>query len=141
MPRYAVLNSQDSLADLMAAIFDDRGLPIRMRSPQLFDQASSEPKFGQGSLQSVFVLQLFALLRGEISFKKNVARIVLLGWKNADEDSRKETNKQSSTNSPHHLMKRESEPTPGRCSFHRRRQLVEWPGKVESFVCKKELEF
>src|SRR6266496_3998496 len=86
MSRYALLNSQDSLADLTAAIFDDRGLPIGMRFPQLFDQASSEPKFGQSSLKSVFVLEFFALLRGQISFKKNVARIVLLRWKNDPSD-------------------------------------------------------
>jgi hypothetical protein len=96
-----------------------------VRSPQLFDEAASKSQFGQGGLKSIFVLQLFALLRRQISFKKNIARIIYLRWKNADEDSRKETNKQSSTNSPHHLMKRESEPTPGRCSFHRGRQLVE----------------
>src|SRR4030095_3395603 len=114
MSRYALLKSQDSLADLTAAIFDDRGLPIGMRFPQLFDQASSEPKFGQGSLESVFVLQLFALLRGQISLKKNIARIVLLRPKNAAEDNRNETNKQSSTSPSHHLMTRESEPVPGR---------------------------
>jgi hypothetical protein len=112
-----------------------------VRFTQLFDQASSKPKFGQGSFKSVFVLQLFALLRRQISFKKKFTRIVLLPSKNADEDSEEETNKQSSTNTPHHLMKRESEPTPGRFSYHRRRELVEGPGKVESFVCKKALEF
>jgi hypothetical protein len=43
-----------------------------------------------------------------------------LRWNNADENRRKKTNKQSSTNSPRHLVKRESEPTPGRFWFHRR---------------------
>src|ERR687888_76027 len=133
MSRYAFLNSQDSFANLSATVVHDRRLPIGVRSPQLFNQASSKSQFGQGSLESVFVLQLFALLRRQISFKKNFTRIVLLRWKNANEDSSKETNKQSSINSPHHMMKWESEPTPGRFSFHRRRQLVEWPGKVESF--------
>ena len=120
MPRYALLNSQDSLADLAAAIFDDRGLPIRMRSPQLLDQAPSEPKFGQGCLKSVFVLQLFALLRGQISFKKNFARIILLRWKNSEENSIKKSTQKSSTNSPRNLVMLEIEPTPGRFWFHRR---------------------
>jgi hypothetical protein len=141
MPRYALLNSQDSLADLMAAIFDDRGLPIRMRSPQLFDQASSEPKFGQGSLKSVFVLELFALLRREISFKKNVARIVLLRRKRNYQKKEKQGGKKRRANSPHATTSRGDNQAAGRFSFHRRRQLVEWPGKVESFVCKKGLEF
>ena len=109
-----------------------------MRFPQVFNQASGKSQFGQGRFESVFLFQLFALLRGQISFEKNIARIVLLRLKNSDEDGKEETNRQSS---PHHLMKRESEPTPGRFSFHRCRQLVEWPGKVESFVCKKGLEF
>src|SRR5204863_794878 len=141
MPRYAVLNSQDSLADLTAAIFDDRGLPIRMRSPQLFDQASSEPKFGQGRLQLAFVLQFFPLLRGEISFKKNVARIVLLCRKRNYQKKKKQAGEKSRANSPHATTRRADNQATGRVLFHRRRQLVQWPGKVESFVCKKELEF
>jgi hypothetical protein len=112
-----------------------------MRPPQLFDQTSGKSKFGQRSLKSVFVFELFALLCRQISLKKNVARIVHLRGENGDEDSRKETNEQNSTNSPHHLAKRESEPAPGRFSFHRRRALVERPRKVESFVCKKGWEF
>ena len=100
MSRYALLNSQDSLADIAAAIFDDHGLPIRMRSPQLLDQAPSEPKFGQGSLKSVFVLQLFALLRGQISFKKNLARIVLLRRKRNYQKKGKQAGEKSRANAP-----------------------------------------
>jgi hypothetical protein len=125
MSRYAFLNSQDSFPDLTTAIFHNRRLPIGVRSPQLFDQTSSKSKFGQRSLKSVFVFELFALLCREISFKKNLARIVLLSVNNAAEDNGKESNEQSSTNPPHHLMTRESEPLPGRLSFHRRRELVE----------------
>jgi hypothetical protein len=87
------------------------------------------------------VLQLLSLLRRQISFEKNFTWVVLLRWKNACESSTKKTREQSSTNSPHYLRKRESEPTPGRFSFHQRRQLVERLGKVESFVCKKRFEF
>src|SRR6266480_189169 len=103
----------------MAAIVYDRRLPIGVRFPQLFNQASSESKFGQRSLESVFVLQFFALLRRQISFKKNIARITLLSPKSAGEDNRNETYKQSSTSPSHDLMTRESEPVPGRISFHR----------------------
>src|SRR6266508_6490788 len=122
MPPYAVLNSQDPLADLTAAIFDDRGLPIGMRFPQLFDQASSEPKFGQGSLESVFVLQLFALLRGQISLKKNVARIVLLRRKRNYQKEEKQAGEKSRANSPHATTSRDDNQAAGRFSFHRRRQ-------------------
>jgi hypothetical protein len=52
-----------------------------LRSTQLFNQASSKPKFGEGSLESVFVLEFFALLRRQIRLKKNFARIVLLADK------------------------------------------------------------
>ena len=107
MSRYALLNSQDSLADLTAAIFDDRGLPIGMRFPQFCDQASSEPKLGQGSLESVFVLQLFALLRGQISFKKNVARIVLLRRKRNCQKKEKQAGEKNRANSPHATTSRD----------------------------------
>src|SRR6266540_2003948 len=125
MSRYALLNSQDSLADLTAAIFDDRGLPIGMRFTQLFDQASSEPKFGQSSLKSVFVLEFFALLRGQISFKKNVARIVLLRWKRNYQKEEKQAGEKSRANSPHATTSRDDNQAAGRFSFHRRRQLVQ----------------
>jgi hypothetical protein len=49
-----------------------------MGSAQLHNQASGKSKFGQGRLELVFVLQLFALLRGEIRLKKNFARVILL---------------------------------------------------------------
>jgi hypothetical protein len=125
MSRYALLNSQDSLADLTAAIFDDRGLPIGMRPPQLFDQASSEPKFGQGSPKSVFVFQLFSLLRGQISFKKNVTRIVLLRRERNDQKKKKQAGEKNRGNSPHAKTSRDDNQAAGRFSFHRRRQLVE----------------
>ena len=141
MSRNALLNSQNSLADLTAPIFDDGGLPIGMRPLQLFDQASSEPKFGQGSLESVFVLQLFALLRGQISFKKNFTRIVLLRRQRNDQNKEKQAGEKNRDNSPHAKTSRDDNQVAGRFSFHRRRQLVESPGKVESFVCKKGLKF
>ena len=89
MSRYAFLNSQDSFSDLTAAIFHDRRLPIRVRFPQVFNQASGKSQFGQGRFESVFLFQLFALLRGQISFEKNIARIVLLRRKNTDETRRR----------------------------------------------------
>jgi hypothetical protein len=122
---YALLNSQDSLADLTTAIFDDRGLPIGMRPPQLFDQASSEPKFGQGSFKSVFVFQLFTLLRGQISFKKNIARIVLLRRERNYQKKEKQAGEKSRASSPHATTSRDHNQAAGRFSFHRRRQLVE----------------
>jgi len=72
------LNSQDSFADFTAAIFHDRWLPISVRSAQLLDQASGKSIFGQGSFESVFVLQFLAVLRRQVSFKKHFARVISL---------------------------------------------------------------
>jgi hypothetical protein len=112
-----------------------------MRSAQFRDQASSKPIFGQRRLEPVFVLQLFALLRGEICLKKNFARIILLPYKNVRNPEEKEENEQSRGGAPHAMARREDKPAAGRLSFHQRRELVERPGKVQSFICKKRFEF
>jgi hypothetical protein len=125
MPRYTFLDAQDSFADLTAAILHDRRLPIGVRSPQFFDQASSKPKFGEGSLKSVFVLEFFALLRREISFKKNLAWIVLLRRKRNYQKKEKQGRKTSRANPPHARTSRGDNQAAGRFSFHRRRELGE----------------
>jgi hypothetical protein len=96
-----------------------------VRSPQFFDQAPGKPKFGEGSLKSVFVLELFALLRREISFKKNLARIVLLRRKRNYQKKEKQGGKKSRANLPHARNNRGDNQAAGRFSFHRRRELVE----------------
>jgi hypothetical protein len=85
MRGYPLLNSQDFLPDLAAAIFNNRRLPGGIRFFQLLDQAAGESKFGQRGLELIFALQLLGLLSGQISFEKNVTRILLLSWKNTDE--------------------------------------------------------
>src|ERR1700719_135554 len=125
MPRYAFLNSQDSFADLTPAILHDRRLPIGVRSPQFFDQAPGEPKFGESSLKSAFVLELFALLRRQISFKKNIARVILLRRKRNCQKEAKQGSQKSRANSPHAGTSRGDNQAAGRFSFHRRRELVE----------------
>src|SRR5437667_9517169 len=137
MPRYTFLDAQDSFADLTAAILHDRRLPIGVRSPQFFDQAPSKPKFGEGSLKSVFVLELFTLLRRQISLKKNIARIVLLRRKRNYQKKEKQRAKKSRGNPPHAATSRDDNQATGRFSFHRGRELVEWPGKVESFIWQR----
>jgi hypothetical protein len=87
------------------------------------------------------MFQLFALLRGEIRFKKNFARIVLLPHKNVRSPKEKEESEQSHADSPRAMARRHYKPAAGRFSFHQRRELVERPGKVQSFVCKKRFEF
>jgi hypothetical protein len=72
------LKSQNRFADFAPAIFHNRWLPLSVRFAQFLDQAAGEPILGQSSLESVLALEFFALLRGEISFKENVAWIVLL---------------------------------------------------------------
>src|SRR6202035_1587046 len=108
-----------------------------MRFAQLHNQASRKSKFGQGRLELVFVLQLFALLRGEIRLKKNFARVILLPHNDARCFKEKEESEQGCAGSPRTMTKRYGKPAAGRYSFHRRRELVERPGKVQSFVCKK----
>ena len=120
MPRYALLDSQDPFADLTAAIFYDRWLPVPMRPTQLFDQASSKPKLGEGSLESVFMLQFFALLRRQIGLKKNFARIVLLADKEVARQDKKEEDEQSRTDSPHATMRRHDRPATTSFSLHGR---------------------
>src|SRR6266487_3311914 len=124
-PRYALLNSEDSFADLTAAILHDRGLPIGVRSPQFFDQTPSKPKFGEGSLKAVFVLELFALLRRQISFKKNLARVVLLRRKRNCQKEEKQGGKKSRANPPRARTSEGESQAAGRFSSHRRRELVE----------------
>jgi hypothetical protein len=138
---HLLLDAQDSFTDFSATIFDDRWLPIGMRSAQLHNQASRESKFGQSRLELVFVLQLFALLRGEIRLEKNFARIILLTHNDTRCVKEKEESEQGGTGSPHTMTKRYGKPAAGRYSFHRRRELVDRPGKVQSFVCKKRFEF
>jgi hypothetical protein len=74
----SVLKSQNRFADFAPAIFHNRGLPLTVRFAQFLDQAAGEPILGQSSLEPVLALEFFALLRGEIGFKKNFAWIVLL---------------------------------------------------------------
>src|SRR5438552_10888948 len=112
-----------------------------MRSAQRLDQASRKSIFRQGRLESVFTLEFFALLRRQISFQKNFARILCLPQKNACTCGEKEECDQSRTSSLHAMARRHDKPTGGRFLFHRRRELLEKPRKVESFVCKKRFEF
>src|SRR5207253_4866107 len=140
LPRYSLLNSQDSFADLATAIFHDRRLPISVRPAQLRDQASSKSIFGQGSLEPVFMLQLLPLLCGEIRFKKNFARIILLSHKNARSPDEKNESEQSRGGAPHAMSRRKDKPATGRFSFHRQRELVERLGKVESFCLQKKIQ-
>src|SRR5438477_10646279 len=123
MPRYTLLDAQDSFADLTAAILHDRRLPLGVRSPQFFDQASSKPKFGEGSLKSGFVLEFFALLRREISFKKNLAWIVLLRRKRNYQNDAKQAGKKSRANQPHARTSRGDNQAAGSLPFHRRWEL------------------
>src|SRR5260370_42563122 len=103
-----------------------------MRSPQRLDQASSKSIFCQGSLEAVFVLKLFTLLRGEIGFQENFARIILLPYSLRNPEEEKE-GEQSRAGSLHAMARRHDKPAAGRSLFHRRRELVERPTKVESF--------
>jgi hypothetical protein len=59
-----------------------------VRFAQFLDQAAGEPILGQSSLESILLLEFFALLRGEIGFKENFAWIVLLrdGGNRSDEE-------------------------------------------------------
>jgi hypothetical protein len=111
-----------------------------MRSAQRLDQASRKSIFRQGRFESVFTFKLFALLRGQISFQKNFARIILLPY---DSDSLQKTEErdQSRASSLHAMATYHGEGAGGRLLFHRRRELLESPRKVESFVCKKRFEF
>jgi hypothetical protein len=111
-----------------------------MRFTQFRDQASSESIFGQGRLESVFVLKLFALLRGEIGFQENFTRIILLPYKRGDSQEKTE-DKRSHTGALHTNAKRNARPAGGRVFFHWQRELLERSRKVESFVCKKRFEF
>jgi hypothetical protein len=96
-----------------------------MRSPQFRDQASSKSIFRQGCLELVFVLQLFALLRGEIRLEKNFARIILLPHKNVRNPEEKEENEQSRKRSPRAMARRHDKPALGRFLLQRRQELVE----------------
>jgi hypothetical protein len=80
-------------------------------------------------------------LCGEIRFKKNFARIILLSDKNARSPDEKNESEQSLGGAPHAMARRKDKPATGRFSFHRQRELVERPGKVESFICKKRFKF
>jgi glycosyltransferase involved in cell wall biosynthesis len=81
---FEIIVVDDASTDATPEIAEQAGARVvsihrrQIAAPQLFDQASSKPIFGQGTFNSVFVLQLFALLRRQISFKKNFARIVYL---------------------------------------------------------------
>src|SRR5207237_10867938 len=78
VPCDSLLKSQNRFADFAPAIFHNRWLPLSVRFAQFLDQAAGEPILGQSSLQAVLVLEFFTLLRGEIRFEENFARIVLL---------------------------------------------------------------
>ncbi|PYI48830.1 MAG: hypothetical protein DMF10_03105 [Verrucomicrobia bacterium] len=53
----------------------------------------------------------------------------------------KEESEQSRKGSPRAMARHHDNPAAGRFSFHQRRELVERPGKVQSFICKKKFEF
>src|SRR5438128_755538 len=135
-----LLNSQDAFADFTAAIFHDRWLPVGMRSAQRLDQASRKSIFRQRRLESVFVLQLFTLLRGEIGFEKNFARVILLPYDGGSPEEQ-ENSEQCRTGSLYATSKRHDKPAVGRIPVHRRRELPERARKVETFICKKRFEF
>src|SRR5262249_45955512 len=78
LPCDSLLKSQNRFADFAPAIFHNRWLPLSVRFAQFLDQAAGEAILGQSSLEPVLALQFFALLRGEISFEENLARIILL---------------------------------------------------------------
>src|SRR5437867_792237 len=120
LPRRSLLNPQDAFANLTAAIVHDGWLPIGMRSTQRFDQASSKSIFRQGRLEAVFVLKLFALLRGQIGLQENFTRIILLPEKNVLSSDQNQDSEQSSAGSPHAMARRHGRPAPGRFCFHRR---------------------
>ena len=86
------------------------------------------------------MLQLFALLRGEIGFQENFTRIILLPYKRGDSQEKTE-DKRSHTGSLHTKAKRNARPAGGSFLFHWRRELLESTGKVEPFICKKRFEF
>jgi hypothetical protein len=141
LPCRPFLNPQNAFADFTTAIFHDRRLPIAMRSAQRLDQASGKSVFRQRRLKSIFVLELFTLLRGEISFQENFARILSLPYKNARTCDEKEKCKQSRTASLHPAVKRQDNPTGETFFFHRPRDLLERRRKVETFVCKNTFGF
>src|SRR5438094_8829171 len=87
------------------------------------------------------MLPLLSLLCGEIRFKKNFTRIILLPHKNARSPDEKNESEQSRGGSPHAMARRKDKPATGRFSLHRQRELVERPRKVESFVVQKLFEF
>jgi hypothetical protein len=87
------------------------------------------------------MFQFFALLRREIRLEKNFARIILLPHKKVHSSKEKDESEQSRTASPYAMARRHKKPAAGRSLFHQRRELVERPGKVQCFVCKKRFEF
>src|SRR5262249_47816080 len=101
------------------------------------DQASRKTVFREGGLESIFVLKLFTLLGGEIGFQKNFARIILLSQDDAHDAEQKQQGEPGPRASPNAMVRRHNQPAAERYPVHRRRELAERSGKVESFVCKK----
>jgi hypothetical protein len=112
-----------------------------VRFAQFLDQAAGEAILGQSSLESVLLLELFALLRGEISFEENFAWIVLLrdGEHRCGEE--KYGRQASGDASSYTTLRRNDKPTGGSYLYHRRRELLETPGKSSPLFAKRDSNF
>ena len=89
-PRYSTIAGCQSECDL-------RNSSIRLPANRYFARAV---------LNRCFMLQLFALLRGQIGFQKNFAWIVLLSHKSARSYAEKKDGEQSRTGSLHAMARR-----------------------------------
>ena len=72
------LHAHDILANLAAAIIDNRRLPIGVGFTQFLEQTAGETELGESSLELVVVLQFLALLGGHVGLEKDFAWVVRL---------------------------------------------------------------